>query len=86
LAVFPAALRFQKTPTKKGMLPMPMLDAKALEIDPEGMAFLTSVLRQSSAAASIAPKEVARPKTLPRNVRVHFRFMRRSKQSLPTLV
>jgi len=65
---------------------MPVLDAKALEIDAKGMAFLTSVLRQSSAAATITPKEVAQPKILPQNVRVHFRFMRRAKQSLPTLV
>jgi hypothetical protein len=86
LAVFPAALRSVKTPTKKGMLPMPVLDAKALEIDPKGMAFLLSVLRPSPSASSPQPKEVTPPKSLPHNVRVHFRFSRRMKLLLPTFV
>jgi hypothetical protein len=34
---------------------MPCLDAKALEIDPEGMAFLRSVLRQNEDAAAAVP-------------------------------
>lgn len=74
------------TPTKKGMLPMPVLDAKALEVDPKGMAFLLSVLRPTPAASQTQPKEVAPPKSLPQHVRKHFRTMRRSKQSFSTLV
>jgi len=65
---------------------MPMLDAKALEIDPEGMAFLTSVLRQRPAAPTIQLKATARPKTIQPRVRVHFRFMKRLKDSLHVVV
>ncbi|KLK94966.1 hypothetical protein AA309_00480 [Microvirga vignae] len=65
---------------------MPVLDAKALETDPKGMAFLLSVLRQSPSASSLQPKEVAPPRNPPQNVRMHFRFTRRMKQLLPTLV
>lgn len=35
---------------------MPVLDAKALKIDPEGMAFLSSVLRQTAPRPAIAKK------------------------------
>lgn len=65
---------------------MPVLDAKALETDPKGMAFLLSVLRPSPSAPSRQPKEVTPPKSLPHNVRMHFRFSRRLKLLLPTLV
>ncbi len=65
---------------------MPVLDAKALEIDPKGTAFLLSVLRQSSAAAKSQPKEVSPPIRMPQKVRMHFRMTRRIKQVLPTLV
>lgn len=65
---------------------MPVLDAKALEVDSKGLAFLLSVLRPSPAASKSQPKEVSRPKSLPQNVRMHFRLARRAKQALPTLV
>ena len=65
---------------------MPMLDAKALDVDSKGMAFLLSVLRQTPAPVARQPNEVAPPKSLPHNVRMHFRTTRRFKQLLPTLV
>jgi hypothetical protein len=65
---------------------MPVLDAKALEIDSKGMAFLLSVLRPHPAASKPQPNEVAPPPSLPHNVRLHFRAIRRVKQVLPTLV
>lgn len=70
----------------KGMLPMPVLDAKALEMDPKGLAFLLSVLRPNPAAPKPQSNEVVPPKSVPRNVRLHFRVSRRIKQGLPTLV
>lgn len=60
---------------------MPMLDAKALEIDPKGMAFLLSVLRQNP-VVTIQPKGLAPRRRLPQNVRMHFRLTRRSKELL----
>jgi hypothetical protein len=68
------------------MLFMPVLDAKALEIDPKGMAFLLRVLRPMPAATRIQPKEVTPSKEVPQNVRMHFRVVRRSKQFLPNPV
>jgi hypothetical protein len=65
---------------------MPVLDAKALEIDPKGMAFLTSVLRQGSAPVALQPNEVAPPKSLPYHVRMHFRVSRRMKPLMHNLV
>jgi hypothetical protein len=64
---------------------MPVLDAKALDVDPKGTAFLLSVLRPSPVASQPQPKEVAPPKNLPLNVRMHFRLSRRLKQVFPTL-
>ena len=56
---------------------MPVLDAKALDLDPKGAAFLLSVLRQNC-----LPK--SSPKEAPRIGRVHFhyRLVRRSKELL----
>lgn len=62
---------------------MPVLDAKALEIDSKGAAFLLSVLRPASLTPPVQPKEVTPPKGLSQNVRVHLRFARRLKQFLP---
>jgi len=50
---------------------MPVLDAKALEIDPKGAAFLKSVLRP------LSPSEVP-PKKAPRVGRIRFYLMKRS--------
>ncbi len=61
------------------MLSMPVLDAKALEIDPQGMAFLRSVLRQKPVAAPIASKELAPRKELPQPLRMRLRLGRRAK-------
>jgi len=55
---------------------MPVLDAKALEIDPKGAAFLKSVLRPSS-ILRVTPKET------PKTYRVRFHMMQRSKELLP---
>jgi hypothetical protein len=49
---------------------MPVLDARALDIDPEGMAFLISVLRQTSARKLL-------PRTIPGIGRVRFRMISR---------
>ncbi len=49
---------------------MPVLDAKALETDPKGMAFLLSVLRQKS-----TPEAPAKRRS--RAGRLHFRIVRR---------
>ena len=65
---------------------MPVLDAKALEVDPKGMDFLSDVLRQSPAAPKSQPNEVAPPESLPQKVRMYFRLARRVKQVLPPLV
>ena len=63
---------------------MPVLDAKALENDPKGAAFLTSVLR-----SQVLPK--AAPKTMSRVERLHdharmteFRMAKRLKDLLHT--
>jgi hypothetical protein len=65
---------------------MPVLDAKALEVDPKGMAFLLGVLRPASRTCALQPKEVTPPKSLPQNVRIRFRFTQRLKPFLPNLV
>jgi len=65
---------------------MPVLDAKALEIDSKGAAFLLSVLRSAPRAPAIKPKEITPPTRLTQNVRMHFRVPRRLKQFLPDLV
>lgn len=52
---------------------MPVLDAKALEIDPKGTAFLKSVLRP------LVSSEVP-PKQMPRIGRVRFHMMKRSRE------
>jgi hypothetical protein len=51
---------------------MPVLDAKALEIDPKGMTFLKSVLRP------LASSEVP-PKESPRICRIRFHVAKRSR-------
>ena len=65
---------------------MPVLDAKALEIDPKGAAFLLSVLRPSPVTPKLQPKEVTPPKSLPQHVRMHFRLTRRLKPLLTHMV
>ncbi len=65
---------------------MPMLDAKALETDPKGMAFLTSVLHPRPDATVLQPNEVPPPKSLPHIVRMYFRSIRRTKPLLTHLV
>ena len=58
---------------------MPVLDAKALDLDPEGAAFLKSVLRQY-------PLSKAKPPETPRarigRVHFHYRVVRRPKELL----
>jgi len=53
---------------------MPVLDAKALEIDPKGMTFLKSILRP------LASSEVA-PKNNPRIVRIRLHLPRRTREA-----
>ena len=65
---------------------MPVLDAKALEIDSKGMAFLMSVLHPRADASVAQPNEVPPPKSLPYNVRMYFRSTRRTKPLLTPLV
>ena len=64
---------------------MPVLDAKALEVDPQGMTFLKRVLRPLPSSLATQPREVVRPKGQLKNVRIHFRLTRRSKQLLTHL-
>jgi hypothetical protein len=52
---------------------MPVLDAKALEIDPKGAAFLKSVLRP-------VPVTQEPPKETPRISRIRFHAMKRSRE------
>ena len=52
---------------------MPVLDAKALEIDPQGAAFLKSVLRPM-------PVPQAPPKETSKIVKIRFYAMRRSRE------
>ncbi|WP_262270374.1 MULTISPECIES: hypothetical protein [Microvirga] len=52
---------------------MPVLDAKALEIDPKGAAFLKSVLRP-------VPTPQAPPREASRIVKIRFYALRRSKE------
>jgi hypothetical protein len=52
---------------------MPVLDAKALEIDPKGLAFLKSVLRP-------LPASQASPNDTPRISRLRFYALRRSRE------
>jgi hypothetical protein len=79
LAVFSAGVAFREKHKEKGMLSMPVLDAKALEIDPQGMAFLRSVLRQKPVAPSIASKVVSPRKELPQPLKMRLRLGRRAK-------
>lgn len=65
---------------------MPVLDAKALETDPKGAAFLLSVLRPDPVALKLQPNEVAPPRCLPQKVRMHFRATRRVKSLFPHMV
>ena len=62
---------------------MPVLDAKALDLDPEGAAFLKSVLRQYPLPKP-ARAESPKTKSSPRIGRVHFhyRVIRRRKELL----
>ncbi|MBB3020294.1 hypothetical protein FHR70_003375 [Microvirga lupini] len=53
---------------------MPVLDAKALEIDPKGMIFLKNVLRP------LASSEVT-PKDSPRTVRIRLHMPRRTREA-----
>jgi hypothetical protein len=53
---------------------MPVLDAKALDLDPEGAAFLKSVLRQYPLAE---PARAEAPKTRIGRVHFHYRVIRR---------
>jgi hypothetical protein len=47
----------------KGEVAMPVLDAKALKTDPEGLAFLRDVLRPAGTEKPAAPqKQPARPR------------------------
>lgn len=52
---------------------MPVLDAKALEIDPKGAAFLKSVLRPM-------PVPQAPPKEASRIVKIRFYALKRSRE------
>lgn len=58
---------------------MPVLDAKALDLDPQGMDFLRSVLRQKPVASLITSKELASRKELPQPLRMRLRLGRRAK-------
>jgi len=62
---------------------MPVLDAKALDIDPKGMAFLKSVLRQKYTPRS--PLKLV-PKGRVGRVNFHFRLIRRSRELLSDTV
>ena len=59
------------------MLLMPVLDAKALDIDPQGLAFLRGVLRQKP--SQIASEEVSLRKDLPPSLRMRVRLARRAR-------
>jgi hypothetical protein len=52
---------------------MPVLDAKALEMDPKGTTFLKSVLRP-------LPASETTPKKTPRASRIRFLVSRRSRE------
>jgi hypothetical protein len=52
---------------------MPVLDAKALEIDPKGAAFLKSILRPM-------PVPQAPPKEASRIVKIRFYALKRSRE------
>ncbi|MBJ6125276.1 hypothetical protein [Microvirga splendida] len=54
---------------------MPVLDAKALEIDPKGMTFLKSILRP------LASSEVT-PKDSPRIARIRLHIPRRVREAV----
>ena len=58
---------------------MPVLDAKALDLDPEGAAFLKSVLRQYPLPKG--PRAEA-PRTRIGRVHFHYRVIRRRKELL----
>ena len=53
---------------------MPVLDAKALEIDPKGMNFLKSILRP------LASSEVT-PKDNSRSIRIRLHLPRRTREA-----
>jgi hypothetical protein len=54
---------------------MPVLDAKALEIDPKGMTFLKSILRP------LAPSDLP-PKDTPRKGRIRLYAPRRTREAV----
>ena len=58
---------------------MPVLDSTALDLDPEGAAFLKSVLRQYPLLAA-KPAEAARTRI--GRVHFHYRLIRRPKDLL----
>jgi hypothetical protein len=58
LTVDEVALRLDKNQSRTGRPAMPVLDAKALKTDPEGAAFLLSVLRRNSSPVA---KTVLKP-------------------------
>ncbi|WP_230529981.1 hypothetical protein [Microvirga roseola] len=60
---------------------MPVLDAKALDLDPKGAAFLRGVLRDYP-----APKAKAREVLKIGRVHFHLRMIRRSKELLTDTV
>lgn len=63
----------------KGMLSMPVLDAKALEVDSQGLAFLKSVLRQSPRSTQAVSEEVCPRKELPLSMKTRLRLAHRAK-------
>jgi len=58
---------------------MPVLDAKALEVDSKGMAFLKSVLRPRCSSEVI-------PKKMPRIGKIRFHMMKRSRDLIASTV
>ena len=66
---------------------MPVLDAKALDDDPEGAAFLKSVLRQYPLSkADLAQARKTVPRTRIGRVHFHYRVTRRPKEHLISMV
>lgn len=71
---------------------MPVLDAKALDDDSKGMAFLLKVLRQNY-VTDVSPKPPEDPTSSsqttsekPGRVHFHFRFVRRAKHLRPDML
>ena len=54
---------------------MPVLDAKALEIDPKGMIFLKSILRPR-ASSEVTPKDKSRA------IRIRLHIPRRTREGV----